>query len=162
MVYGSLLFPGVIGLIGLIAITLSQLIDRPAPTRNFIFSFLIVTFALAYITEMTKNDSMQFWVFKLGFTALIILASLVGAYTEFVLAVIHRGYLRPAFLSGLLAGMTAFFMGHFLPSSNLGYQEIHDIPFIIRSIITLVVAAGSYILFCVLTDAENNANSESS
>lgn len=155
MIDKSLLYLGIIGFIGVLAITFSRLIDKPAPKRNFTFSMLIISAALAYISEMAQNDLMQIGVFKLGFISLIILASLVGAFTEFVLASIYRGYLLAAVFSGALTGMTAFFIWHFLPPSGVLYQDFRSFPELTRCATTFIVSAGSYVFFCIWTDAKN-------
>lgn len=151
----SLLYLGIIGFIGALAITFSRLIDKPAPKRNFTFSILIISFALAYISEMAQNDLMQIGVFNPGFISLIILSALVGAFTEFVLASIYRGYLFAAVFSGALAGTTALFMWHFIPPSGVLYQDFHSFPEITRYATTLIVGAESYVFFCIWTDAKN-------
>jgi hypothetical protein len=151
----SFFYLGIIGFIGILAITLSRLIDKPAFNRNFTFSILIISAALAYISEMARNDFMLIGGLKLGFISLIILACLVGAFTEFVLASIYRGYLLAAAFSGALTGMTAFFMWRFLPPSGDFYQDFHSFPELTRWAITFIVSAGSYVFFCIWTDAQN-------
>jgi MFS-type transporter involved in bile tolerance (Atg22 family) len=62
MIDGSLLFLGVIGFISVLAIALSRLIDKPAPGRNFMFSFLISALAFGYIEGMAQNGPLQIGV----------------------------------------------------------------------------------------------------
>ena len=153
----SLLLPfGLFGFICVLAIALSHLIDKPAPGRNFLFSFFIGSMALGFIYGLAPNNSIQIGSFKLGFAFLIIFASLIGIFTESVLVTIYRGDLRAGFFSGGLTGVTAFFIGRLLPPSNLGYQDFHDLPSLIRIGIPFAVGVVSYVLIANKNDQQDN------
>ncbi len=158
MIDGTLLFLGLIGLISALAIALSRLIDKPAPGRNFMFSFLISTLTFGYIEGMAQNDSLQIGVFKLGFIALIIFASLIGSFIGIVLVTIYRGNMLPAIFSGALTGISAFFIGYFIPPINQFYPGLHDLPSLLRLATPFAVAFISYALFSAWSDSDNNSD----
>jgi len=156
MIDGSLLFLGVIGFISVLAIALSRLIDKPAPGRNFMFSFLISALAFGYIEGVARNDALQIGVFKLGYIALIIFASLIGSFIGIVLVTIYRGNMLSAIFSGALTGISAFFIGYFIPPNNQFYPGLHDLPSLLRLATPFAVGVLSYTLFSVWSNRDND------
>jgi len=136
---------------------LARLIDKPSPGRNFVFSFFIISLAIGFVTEMAQEDSIWIGVFRLDFAGLIIFASLLGICTEVVLITIYRGNSIAAIISGLLTGITAFFMAYLFPPEELIYQNFHDFPSLIRISATLIAGALSYVLACVWNDRDKSS-----
>ena len=151
-----LLIPGLFVFICVFAIVLSRLSDKPAPGRNFLFSFFISIMALGFIYGLSPNNSIQIGDLKIGFVFLIVFASIIGIFAEIVLVTIYRGDLRAGFFSGGLTGITAFFMGRLFPSSNLGYQDLHDFPSLIRIGVPFAVGLVSYALIAGQNDQQDD------
>ena len=147
-----------IGLISILAITFSRLIDKPAPGRNLTFALLICALAIAYIEGMAQIDSLQIGIFKLNFIGLMIVASLVGSFVGIVLATIYRNNLLIAFYSGALTGIATFFTGYFIPPSEEFYPGFgyHDLSSLLRLVIPLAVGFVSYALSSAWSDSDDS------
>jgi ABC-type transport system involved in cytochrome c biogenesis permease subunit len=160
MIDGSLLFLGVIGFISVLAIALSRLIDKPAPGRNFMFSLLISIFAMVYVEGMAQWDTLQVGVFKLGFIAFMIFASLIGSFICVVLVTIYRGNILPAIFSGAVTGIATFFTGYFIPPNDQFYPAygFHDLSSLLRLAIPFGVGFLSYVFFSIWIDSDNSSD----
>jgi len=144
MIDRSVFYLGLMGIISVIAVALSRVIHKPAPVRNFTFSFFLCAISLGFIFELAQDNSVQVAGFNLGFVPLLIFVVLIGVFTEIVLVTMYRGNFTAGIFSGGVTGLTAFFVARLLPQSYIAEENIYDWSSLIRIGTTLAIGFLSY------------------